>query len=179
MSRIGKKQLQVPKGIKASVADGVIMLEGAKGKLQTAIPGDIEIKISADMIQVNRHSDTKLARSLHGTVRMLISNMIQGLVTGYKKELDVVGVGYKALMKGNVLVMNMGFSHLVEMVIPQGLKVTVPNPNRVIVEGIDKQLLGQFCSNLRRVYPPEPYQGKGIRYVGEEVRKKLGKALAK
>ena len=179
MSRIGKKPILLPKGIKATVTNSSITLESAKNKMHLAIPNNIEVSTEGESIFVKRLNNTKLSKSLHGTIRMLIHNMIKGLTEGFKKELDIIGVGYKAQVKGNNLTISVGFSHAVEIPIPQGLKVSTPNPNRVIVEGFDKQKVGEFSANLRRIYPPEPYQGKGIRYVGEEVRKKLGKALAK
>ena len=179
MSRIGKQPVQLPKGVKASFANGSLLIEGAKGKLSLNIPQGIVLELSSDKIIIKRESEEKQIRSSHGTIRAIIANMVKGVVDGYKKELDIVGTGYKAMMKGTNLVLAMGFSHPVEIPVSKDLKVTVPNPNRVIVEGADRQKLGQFAAVLRKIYPPEPYKGKGIRYVGEEVKKKLGKALAK
>ena len=179
MSRIGKQPIQLSKGVKASFSNGSLSIEGAKGKLSLNIPQGIILELSSDKIIVKRESEEKQIRSSHGTVRAIIANMVKGVVDGYKKELDIVGTGYKAVMKGTNLVLAMGFSHPVEIPISKDLKVTVPNPNRIIVECADRQKLGQFAASLRKIYPPEPYKGKGIRYVGEEVKKKLGKALAK
>ncbi|MFA5272096.1 MAG: 50S ribosomal protein L6 [Candidatus Omnitrophota bacterium] len=179
MSRIGKQPVVLPKGVKAVLAGDVLLIEGAKGKLNLNIPQSISVEVSADKVIVKRNSEEKNIRSCHGTIRALINNMVKGVVDGYKKELDVVGTGYKATMKGTTLNLAMGFSHPVNIVISTDLKVTVPNPNRIIIEGIDKQKVGEFAANLHKIYPPEPYKGKGIRYVGEEVKKKLGKALAK
>ena len=169
----------MPKGVKASVSNSSLLIEGAKGKLTLNIPQGVSLELSSDNVIVKRGSEEKNIRSLHGTIRAIIANMVKGVVEGYKKELDIVGTGYKAMMKGANLVLTMGFSHPVEMPVSKDLKVTVPNPNRVIIEGADRQKVGQFAAVLHKIYPPEPYKGKGIRYVGEEVKKKLGKALAK
>lgn len=179
MSRIGKQPVVLPKGVKATVTGNALLIEGAKGKLNLTIPKEVSIEVSADKVIVKRSGDEKPMRSVHGTIRALINNMVYGVVNGYKKELDIVGTGYKAQSKGAMLLLNMGFSHPVEINVSKDLKVTTPNPNRVIIEGIDKQKVGEFAANLHKIYPPEPYKGKGIRYVGEEVKKKLGKALAK
>lgn len=179
MSRIGKQPVVLPKGVKASLTGSTLLIEGAKGKLNLNIPQGVSVEVSGDNIIVKRNSEEKTIRSVHGTIRALINNMVKGVVGGYKKELDIVGTGYKAAMKGTTLNLAMGFSHPVEIVVSKDLKVTVPNPNRIIIEGIDKQKVGEFAANLHKIYPPEPYKGKGIRYVGEEVKKKLGKALAK
>jgi len=179
MSRIGKQPVQLPKGVKASVSNNSLLIEGAKGKLTLNIPQGVSLELGSDKVLVKRASDEKGIRSLHGTIRAIIANMVKGVVDGYRKELDIVGTGYKAMMKGSNLILAMGFSHPVEIPVSKDLKVTVPNPNRVIVEGADRQKVGQFAAVLRKIYPPEPYKGKGVRYVGEEVKKKLGKALAK
>lgn len=179
MSRIGKQPVVLPNGVKATITGSTILIEGVKGKLNLDIPRGISVEVSSDNVIVKRNSEEKNVRSVHGTIRALINNMVQGVVGGYKKELDIVGTGYKAAMKGTTLNLAMGFSHPVNIVVSKDLKVTVPNPNRVIIEGIDKQKVGEFAANLHKIYPPEPYKGKGIRYVGEEVKKKLGKALAK
>ncbi|MCM8832233.1 MAG: 50S ribosomal protein L6 [Candidatus Omnitrophica bacterium] len=179
MSRIGKQPVLLSKEVKATISDGSIIIEGPKGKLSHKIPPGINVKIETDKIIVTRDSDTKQARSLHGTFRALIANMVRGVKEFYKKELDIVGVGFKGQVKGKQLILTLGFSHPVTVDIPQDLKVSMPNPNRIVIEGIDLQLVNNFAANIRRIYKPEPYKGKGIRYVGEEVRKKLGKALAK
>lgn len=179
MSRIGKQPVVLPKGVKASLGNGAILIEGPKGKLSLNIPSGIKVEPKEDKVLVARQDDEKLTRSRHGSIRALINAMVKGVTEGYKKELDIVGTGYKAIVKGTALNLIMGFSHPVEITVPKELKVSTPNPNRIVVEGIDKQKVGEFSSNLRKIYPPEPYKGKGIRYVGEEVKKKLGKALAK
>ena len=179
MSRIGRNPVILPKEVKVSILDNILNVEGPKGKLSLKIPNNISVKIESDKVVVERKSDDKQAKSNHGTIRALIANMVKGVIEGYKKELDIVGVGFKGQMKANTLVLTLGFSHPVEVVPPPGIKITLPNPNRIVIEGIDKQLVSDFAANIRKIYKPEPYKGKGIRYVQEEVRKKLGKALAK
>ncbi|MFA7676967.1 MAG: 50S ribosomal protein L6 [Candidatus Omnitrophota bacterium] len=179
MSRIGKEPIAVPKEIKVKIEPGTLLVESSKGKMSLAIPLGISLENKDGFLNVSRSGDTKFLKSIHGTIRMLASNMVEGLSKGFKKELDIIGVGYKAQMKGKSLILNIGFSHPVDMPVPEGLKVTTPAPTKIIVEGADKQMVGEFAAKVRRLYPPEPYKGKGIRYTGEEVRKKLGKALAK
>ncbi len=179
MSRIGKVPVSIPSGVKVEIKEGTIFVESGKGKLSLKIPSNIEVVKDDKEIRVRPLSNDKLSRSLYGTMRALIFNMVKGVSEGYKKELEIVGVGYRAQMKGKDLVMQIGFSHPVEVKVPDDLKVSVQGNNRIIVEGIDKQKVGQFAANIRKILPPEPYKGKGIRYVGEVVRKKLGKAMAK
>ncbi|MFH1518974.1 MAG: 50S ribosomal protein L6 [Candidatus Omnitrophota bacterium] len=179
MSRIGKQPLVVPKEVKVTIEGNLCLVEGSKQKLDLAIPNGIKLELTGDTLAVKRDNDSKQLKSLHGTIRVLIANMIKGITKGFKKELEIIGVGYKAQIKGNKLSLNIGFSHPVEIDIPSELKVSTPLPTRIAIEGIDKQKVGEFAAKIRRIYPPEPYKGKGIRYVGEEVRKKLGKALAK
>jgi large subunit ribosomal protein L6 len=179
MSRVGKEPIVLPKEVKVTIDNGSCIVEHGKNKASLVLPKDISLKVEAGVIEVTRHNEEKITKSLHGTVRALVNNMVVGLTKGFKKELDVIGVGYKVQMKGKVLVLNVGFSHPVEMPVPEGLKVSTPSQTKIIVEGADKQQVGEFAAIVRRVNPPEPYKGKGIRYSGEEVRKKLGKALAK
>jgi large subunit ribosomal protein L6 len=179
MSRIGKNPISLPNEVKITLNENLCLVEGGKSKLELNIPKGITVTQEEKKLVVKRSGDTKQLKSLHGTIRMLIYNMIEGLTKGFKRELEIIGVGYKAQLKGNLLVLNIGFSHPVEMEVPQGLKVSVSGANKVTIEGVDKQKVGEFTAKLRRVYPPEPYKGKGIRFVGEEVRRKLGKALAK
>lgn len=169
----------MPKNVKARVEGGSVFVEGAKGKDTLKIPAGIKVSVETDKIVVTKENNEPLTLSLFGTIRALINTMVKGVVDGYKRELDIVGVGYKAQMKGQALNLSLGFSHPVELPVPSGLKVTLPNPNRIIVEGFNKQKVGEFAAKIKKIYPVEPYQGKGIRYVGQEVRKKLGKALAK
>lgn len=179
MSRIGKEPIVVPKEVKITLEGRLCRVEAAKGKLELAIPEGISLVSEEGLIKVTRKDDSKPLKSLHGTIRVLISNMVKGVTEGFKKELEIIGVGYKALLKGKTLVLNIGFSHPIEIVVPEEIKVTVQTPTRIVAESIDKQKVGEFCARIRKIYPPEPYKGKGIRYFGEEVRKKLGKALAK
>ncbi len=179
MSRIGKQILELPKDVKVKLEGSLCLVEGKGGKLDLDIPAGIKAEVKDNILTVTRGNDSKQLRSLHGTIRVLIGNMVKGVTEGFKKELEIIGVGYKAQMKGAKLALNVGFSHPVEMDVPQGLKVSTPAVTRIEVSGIDKQKVGEFAAKIRKVYPPEPYKGKGIRYKGEEVRKKLGKALAK
>lgn len=179
MSRVGKEPVALPKEVKVKVENSFVAVESANNKLQLQIPLGINIEVKEESVLVTRDNDSKQLKSLHGTIRVLIRNMVKGVTEGFKKELEIIGVGYKAQVKGKNLVLNIGFSHLVEMAIPEGLKVSTLSATRIAVEGIDKQKVGEFAAEIRHVYPPEPYKGKGIRYAGEKVRKKLGKALAK
>ena len=160
--------------------EGILcIVEGSNQKLELAIPAGIKIEIAENTLLVTRDNDSKQLRSLHGTIRVLIGNMVEGVTKGFKKELEIIGVGYKAQMKGQKVSLNVGFSHLVEIDVPSELKVSTPAATRIAIEGADKQKVGEFAAKIRRIRPPEPYKGKGIRYFKEEVRKKLGKALAK
>lgn len=179
MSRIGKEPVALPKEVKIKIENNSIFVEKGDSKLDLAIPEGIKIEITEGLVAVKRENDLRHTRCLHGTIRVLVQNMIKGVTEGYKKDLEIVGVGYKAQVKDKTLVLNVGFSHTVDMIVPQGLKVTTPAATKISIEGIDKQKVGEFAAVIRRVNPPEPYKGKGIRYAGEEVRKKLGKALAK
>lgn len=179
MSRIGKQPIKIPEGVKVKTENNTVSVEASKHKLQLSLPRGITIEVKEGNILVSRDNDTKELKSLHGTIRVLINNMIIGTTKGFKKELEIKGVGYKTQVKGKNIVLNVGFSHPVEMTVPEGLKVSTPSATRIVIEGIDKQKVGEFAANIRRIYPPEPYKGKGIRYIDEEVRKKLGKALAK
>ncbi len=179
MSRIGKNPVAIPKNVNIKFEGGICRVEASNNKLELPIPLGIKIEIKDTEILVTRENESKKVKSLHGTIRVLISNMVKGVSEGFKKELEINGVGYKAQMKGKSLVLNIGFSHPVDIPVPEGLKVSTPSATRVTIEGIDKQRVGEFAAKIRRIYPPEPYKGKGIRYLGEEVRKKLGKALAK
>jgi len=179
MSRIGRKPIPILEKVKVEVKDGVVYVEGPKGRLSLKLDSLINVKVEDNKIVVERKNDSKRAKSMHGTTRALINNMVTGVKEGFKKGLEIVGTGYKAQLKGNTLVLQLGFSHPVEVNIPEDLKVTVEGQNKIFVEGVDKQRVGQFAASIRAIFPPEPYKGKGIRYIGEEVRKKLGKAMAK
>lgn len=178
MSRIGKKPIAIPPGVKAEAGDSQIHVEGPKGKLHRIISSRIGIEIKDNKITLSRVTDIKTDKSLHGLYRALIVNMIKGVTDGYEKQLEIIGVGYKAQIQGKVLNMQLGYSHPVNIPIPEGLTIETPKPTVIIVKGIDKELVGKIASEIRMVCPPEPYKGKGIRYSGEYIKKKIGKAQA-
>ncbi len=178
MSRIGKKPISVPKEVKVDIKDRQVFIEGPKGKLDRVFSDRLSVEFKEGQIFVNRSADTKLDRSLHGLTRALIANMIKGVTEGYAKELEIIGVGFKAAVQGDSLVMNLGFSHPVNVPLPKGIKVEAPKPTQLVIRGIDKELVGKVASEIRAICPPEPYKGKGIRYLGEYVKKKVGKAQA-
>lgn len=180
MSRIGRTPIAIPAGVEVKVdASNVVTVKGPKGTLTREINPIIKISVEGDVINVTRPDDEKMSRSLHGLSRTLVANMVTGVTEGYKKELDVNGVGYRAAKEGNKLVLNVGFSHQVTVEEIEGITIDVPNPNRVVINGIDKQLVGQFAADVRKRRPPEPYKGKGIKYADEVVRRKEGKTGAK
>jgi large subunit ribosomal protein L6 len=179
MSKIGKRPIALPKEVKFNAQGSSVSVEGPKGKFQYTLPMGIGAEVKDENILVTRGADNKQMRSFHGLARALIANMVKGVSKGFSKELEIVGVGYKAQVKGSSLVLQLGFSHPVEVAIWKELKVSVPSANRIVVEGCDKQKVGEFVAEIRQIMPPEPYKGKGIRYKGEQVRKKLGKAMAK
>ena len=180
MSRIGRMPITVPAGVTVTIADGnVVTVKGPKGELTRALRTEMTIKMEGDTITVSRPNDEKLNRSLHGLTRTLLSNMITGVTNGYAKELDVNGVGYRVAKEGTNLVMNLGYSHQVIVPEIEGITVEVPGPNKIIVRGCDKQAVGQFAAEIREKRPPEPYKGKGIKYVDEVIRRKVGKTGGK
>ena len=176
MSRIGKNPITIPAGVDVKLDGNVLTVKGAKGTLTQKIRQEITVKIEGSEIVVTRINDEKTARSLHGLTRTLIANMVEGVSNGFTKTLEVNGIGYRAQKQGSNLVMNLGFSHQVIMPEIEGISIDVPNPNLVVVSGPDKQVVGQFAAEIREKRPPEPYKGKGIRYQGEYVRRKEGKA---
>lgn len=178
MSRLGKKLVTIPKDVKIEVKDGAVCVEGPKGKLTRKLSDRISIEIKDGTLLVKRAADTKIDKSLHGLFRALIVNMIVGVTQGYLKELEIQGVGFKAAVVGDKINMALGFSHPVNYVIPAGIKIETPKPTQVVIKGIDKELIGKVATEIRAFYPPEPYKGKGIRFVGEQVKKKIGKAQA-
>lgn len=178
MSRIGKKPVNIPKEVKIEVKDGSIIVEGPKGKLNKPLSARISVEIKEGQLLVKRASDTKEDKSLHGLYRASISNMIKGVMEGYGKDLEIIGVGYKAQVQGKTLNMQLGFSHPVNFPIPEGIKIETPKPTQIAIRGIDKELVGEIAAEIRSIRPPEPYQGKGIRYLGEYIKKKVGKAQA-
>ena len=180
MSRIGRAPITVPAGVEVSIADNnVVTVKGAKGTLTQQFNANMAIALENGVLTVTRPNDAKENRALHGLTRTLINNMIVGVTEGFKKELDVNGVGYRVAKEGNKLVMNLGFSHQVIMEERDGISIEVPGPNKIIISGADKQKVGQFAAEVREKRPPEPYKGKGIKYVDEVIRRKAGKTGGK
>ena len=176
MSRIGRKPINIPAGVDIKVDNSVVTVKGPKGTLTQKIHPNMTVNVADGIVEVTRPNDDKENRSLHGLTRSLIANMVEGVVNGYKKELDVNGVGYRVQKQGNKCVMNLGFSHQVIVEDTEDIKIEVPGPNKIIITGIDKQKVGQFAAEVREKRPPEPYKGKGIKYVDEVVRRKEGTA---
>ena len=175
MSRIGNKPITVPAGIDVTIDGQKITVKGPKGTLERTVNDNISIKLENGVIVVARPNDEKENRSLHGLTRTLINNMIEGVSNEFSKQLEMNGVGYRAAKQGNKIVLTLGYSHPVEMVEPEGITYEVPNPNSIIVKGIDKELVGQMAAEIRSKRPPEVYRGKGIKYVDEHIRRKEGK----
>ena len=179
MSRIGKKPAKIPTGVKVSVDAGNVLVEGPKGKLKQPLRPEVTVTVADGNVTVARKSDDRQGRAMHGLYRALIVNMLKGVSEGYEKKLEIVGVGYLAAVQGKVLQVRAGYANEIQVPIPEGLKVTCPDQNHVIIQGIDKQMVGQFAAEVRSIRKPEPYKGKGIRYDGEVVRRKAGKAVTK
>ena len=181
MSRIGKKPVPVAAGLDIAVQSGTLKVKGPKGELSLRWHPAMAVKWNSDAreIIVERPDDARQNRALHGLTRAMIANMVEGVQKPYEKKLEIVGVGYQAVLKGKKLALTVGFANVIELPIPAGITCTVPTPTSVVVTGIDKGVVGQFAANIRRVRPPEPYKGKGIRYSGEQVRRKAGKAVMK
>ena len=176
MSRIGRKPINIPAGVEVKFENGVLTAKGPKGTLTQNVHPNMLVEINNGIIEVKRPNDDKLNRSLHGLTRTLIHNMMIGVTEGYKKELDVNGVGYRVQKQGKTVTMNLGFSHPVIIEDTDDITIEVPNPNKIIIHGADKQKVGQFAAEVREKRPPEPYKGKGIKYVDEHIRRKEGKA---
>ncbi|MFC4601514.1 50S ribosomal protein L6 [Cohnella hongkongensis] len=176
MSRIGRKPIQVPNGVNVNLDNNVITIKGPKGTLSRALHGDMKVSYESDVISVERPSDNKLHRALHGTTRSVVANMVSGVTEGYSKNLELVGVGYRASKSGEKLVLNVGYSHPVEFLPEKGIEFEVPAQNKIIVKGIDKELVGATAAKIRAVREPEPYKGKGIKYENERILRKEGKA---
>ncbi len=176
MSRIGRNPIAISTVVKVRTEGQSVFVEGPKGKLSITLPPSIAVQLTDQQLQVSRQGDESAMKALHGLYRALIANMVHGVVTGFSKELEIVGVGYRAALEGKQLSLQVGFSHPVRVPVPEGITVELPKPTIVIVKGADKHLVGQFSANLRRIAPPEPYKGKGIKYAGEVIRRKAGKA---
>ncbi|HHW60699.1 MAG TPA: 50S ribosomal protein L6 [Syntrophomonadaceae bacterium] len=179
MSRIGKKPISLPSGVEAKIEGNTVTIKGPKGTLTQQLPEEITLKQEDNQLVAERPSESKQHRALHGLTRALVANMVEGVTKGFEKKLELVGVGYRAQMQGNKLVINIGYSHPVEIDPPEGIEFEVPAPNKITVKGIDKQLVGNTTAHIRAVRKPEPYKGKGIRYEDEVVRRKAGKAGVK
>ncbi len=176
MSRIGLRSIELPKGVEINVKDGnVVEVKGPKGSLEQQINPEMKVSIEDGVVQIERPNETKKYRSLHGLSRSLIANMVEGVTDGFKKELEIVGTGYRAAKQGNKLILNVGYSHPVELEDPKGIEVEVPAANKIVVSGANKQVVGAHAAKIREYRPPEPYKGKGIKYVDEYVRRKVGK----
>lgn len=176
MSRIGRKPIQVPNGVNVNLDNNVITVKGPKGTLSRELHKDMKVSYEADVITVERPSENKLHRSLHGTTRSIVANMVSGVTEGYTRNLELVGVGYRASKSGEKLVLNVGYSHPVEFVPESGIEFEVPAQNKIVVKGIDKELVGATAAKIRSVREPEPYKGKGIKYENERILRKEGKA---
>ena len=178
MSRIGKKPIEIPQGVEIKMTDGVVTTKGTLGTLSYAIPSGISVEIQEKEIVVTRATEQKRHRALHGLVRSLLNNMVTGVSTGFSKTLLLEGIGYRVTKQGTGITLAVGYSHPVDMQPPDGVTLDVEGQNRIIIKGADKQKVGQIAANIRRVRPPEPYKGKGIRYSDEYVRRKVGKTGA-
>ncbi|MGM8212772.1 50S ribosomal protein L6 [Virgibacillus sp. W0430] len=175
MSRTGLKPIEIPEGVEVKLNDNTVSVKGPKGELTRTLNADMIIKVEDNVVVVSRPNDQKKYRQLHGTTRSLIQNMVTGVHTGFQKELEIIGVGYRAQKQGNKLIVGAGYSHPVEVEQQDGIEIDVPKNTEIIIKGIDKELVGAVAANIRSIRTPEPYKGKGIRYKGEHVRRKEGK----
>ncbi|MBO8141996.1 MAG: 50S ribosomal protein L6 [Firmicutes bacterium] len=176
MSRIGKQPIPIPAGVEVRLEGNVVRVKGPKGELSRAVHEAMKLELVDGKVVVRRPSDEPAHRALHGLTRTLVANMVQGVTEGFEKSLEISGVGYRAAKQGNKLVLNVGYSHPVEIVPPPGIDIEVPAANRISIRGTDKELVGEMAARIRRVRPAEPYLGKGLRYAGERIRRKAGKA---
>lgn len=179
MSRIGKKVIPIPPGVKISIRESLVEVEGPKGKLSNRVPAGIRFELHDGSLHAIRSSESKEQKALHGLARSLVANAVKGVVQGFQKELEIVGIGYRAELKGKSVLFNLGFSHPIDFPIPSGINIAVDKQTRLIVSGSDKQKVGQTAATIRSLRKPEPYKNKGIRYVGEFLKKKVGKTGAK
>ena len=177
MSRIGQIPVTIPDGVTVDVEQGAVRIKGPKGELRQVLSGGLEAKVDGSQLTIERPDDLAQSRALHGLYRALCNNMVEGVTKGFERRLEVVGVSYSAQVQGNKLRVQVGYSHPVDLEIPKGLNVTTPTTTQIVVAGIDKQQVGHFAAMVRRVQPPEPYKGKGVRYVGEEIIRKAGKSF--
>lgn len=175
MSRIGKKPIVIPNGVEVTIDGNTVTVKGPKGTLTRQIHPDMTVKKEDNVIKVERPSDDRFHRALHGTTRSIIANMVEGVSNGFSKTLELVGVGYRAQKKGKAVVLNVGYSHPVEVPEPEGIELEVPSATQIIVKGIDKEKVGAVAANIRAIREPEPYKGKGIKYSDERIRRKEGK----
>ena len=175
MSRIGKLPIQIPDGVDVEIGDGVVRVKGPKGELSQAVSRELSFEREDSTLVVKRPTDRGEHRALHGLTRSLVFNMVQGVTEGFEKRLEIQGVGYRAQQRGNGLELALGYSHPVKVEAPQGIEFEVPQPTQIIVRGIDKQAVGEIAAQIRKLRPPEPYKGKGVRYAGEYVARKVGK----
>jgi len=176
MSRVGSNPITLPADVDVTVKDGHVSVKGSKGTLERTIDERVKVKVKDGVVTLTRVNEERESRALHGLSRALLANMVEGVDKGFSKELQAVGVGYRAALKGSGLELQLGFSHPVNVDAPQGITFEVPEPTRIIITGIDKQLVGQIAADIRSIRPPEPYKGKGLRYSDEQVRRKAGKA---
>jgi len=178
MSRIGNRAVEIPDKVKVDIDDdGAVSVEGPKGKLHWKLPRAIKASVKDNQVSVVREAETRNAKALHGLSRSLVHNMVQGVSEGFTKQLEIEGVGFKAAVQGSILNLNLGFSHPIPFSLPKDIKVTVADNTKITVQGVDKKLVGQVAADIRRFYPPEPYKGKGVRYAGEQIRRKEGKTV--
>jgi len=176
MSRIGKMPIELPSGVEVKIDGSSVTVKGSKGELSRTFTERVDFNNEDGVVTLNRDGDSPQAKALHGLSRALLFNMVQGVSEGFSKELEIQGVGYRAALKGSDIELQVGFSHSVNVPAPEGITFDVPEPTKIIVSGIDKEMVGQVAADIRKVRPPEPYKGKGIRYLGEHVRRKAGKA---
>ena len=177
MSRIGKKPVAVPKGVTVNIGGGMIAVKGPKGELKRKVPTGVTVKVEGDKVVATRGDDGRVNRAKHGLIRALVANMVKGVTTGFTRELEINGVGYKAEAKGKAVTFTLGYSHTIDFPLPTGIEAKI-DKNKVILSGVDRELLGQTAAKVRSLRPPEPYKGKGIKYVEETIKRKVGKAGA-
>ena len=178
MSRIGKKAVEIPDKVKVNVGDGGhVSVEGPKGKMQWTLPRAIKASVQNNRVSLVREAETRSVKALHGLSRSLVHNMVHGVSEGFSRQLEIEGVGFRAAVQGSNLNLSLGFSHPVAFPIPKDIKITVTDNTKITIQGVDKKLVGQVAADIRRFYPPEPYKGKGVRYAGEQIRRKVGKTV--